>query len=83
MHTITVLVNNDNALKTLEDLENRHLISIIEKSDLDILSLPGASLGLSEFKNWVKNAEQTSTLSLNEAKEKWASKKKQLSNLIR
>ncbi len=81
MHTITLQINSDDALKTLQDLEGRHLISIIESSNVDSPSLPGAALSLNEFKNWVQHAEQTSTVSLTEAKEKWVSRKKQLQNL--
>lgn len=83
MHTITVLINDNNALKTLQNLESKHFISIIENSDLDSPSLPGAALSLSEFKNWIMDAESASTVSLNQAKEKWANKRKQLQKLIR
>jgi len=38
----------------------------------------GEILDLTEFGNWISEAEQTPTLSLNEAKSKWESKKKQL-----
>ncbi len=75
MQTIILQINNDNALKALLDLESKHLISILENSDIDSPSLPGAALSLNEFKNWIKEAEQTSTVSLIEAKEKWAKKR--------
>jgi hypothetical protein len=83
MHTIILQINNDNALKTLRDLETKHFISILENSDIDSPSLPGKPLSLNEFKNWIKDAEQTSTVSLTEAKEKWANKKIQLQKLIK
>ena len=71
MHTLTLQINDNVALKTIQNLESKHFISIIGNSDIDSPSLPGAALGLNEFKNWVKAAEKTSTLSLTEAKEKW------------
>lgn len=83
MHTITLQINNNHALKTLKDLENSHFISIIENSDVDSPALPGTALSLKEFKNWIKAAEQTPSVSLTEAQEKWANKKKQLQQLIR
>jgi hypothetical protein len=83
MHTITLQINNDSALKTLRNLEEKHFINILENSDLDSPSLPGSPLSLNEFKNWIKDAEKTSTVSLTHAKEKWAGKRKQLQKLIR
>jgi hypothetical protein len=83
MHTITLQINNNNALKTLQTLESKHFISIIDNSELDSPSLPGAALSINEFKNWIQNAEQSTTVSLNQAKEKWASKRKQLQKLTK
>ena len=83
MHTITLQVNNGNALKTLRSLETKHFISILENSNIDSPALPGTPLSLSEFRNWIKDAEQAPTISLNEAKEKWASKRKQLLKLTK
>jgi hypothetical protein len=83
MQTITLQINNSNALKILRELETKHLIRILENSELDSPSLPGSALSLSQFKSWIKEAEQTSTVSLNEAKEKWANKRKQLQRLIK
>ena len=82
MQTITVQIKNNYALKALRDLETKHFISIIEHSDIDSPSLPGASLSLNEFKSWINDAEQTSTVSLTEVKEKWAGKRKQHQDLI-
>lgn len=34
MQTVLVQINNNDAMKTLRDLENKHFISIIESPDL-------------------------------------------------
>lgn len=70
-------------MKTLRSLENKHFISIIDNSDLDTPSLPGTPLSIHEFKNWIKDAGQSPTVSLNQAKEKWANKRQQLRKLTR
>ncbi len=82
MHTITLQIRNDNALKTLQDLETRHLIKIIESSNVNSPALPGEEIEIKEFKNWIRSAEENSTASLIEAKEKWANQRKQLQKLI-
>ena len=81
MHTITLQINNKNALKTLRNLETKHFVNIIENSNIHSPALPGTPLSLNEFKKWIINAEQTPAVSLNHAKEKWASKRKQLREL--
>jgi len=83
MQTVTLQINNNAALKTLQELENKHFISIVQKTELDIPSLPGSPLSLIEFRQWVSDAENSSSVSLNDAKEIWASKRKQLRNLIK
>ena len=83
MHTVTLRINNANALKTLRGLEDKHFISIIDSSDTDLPSLPGAPLSLNEFKTCIKDAGQAPTVSLSEAKERWQQKRKQLQQLIK
>ena len=41
-------------------------------------TLPGSPLTLKTFKTWIADAEATTTVSLKNAKEKWAGKRKQL-----
>ena len=82
MQTMTVQVNDNQALKTLRELEGKHLISILDNATTDVPSLPGAEISMKEFEDWIKKAEGTQTVSLTEAKEKWAGKRKQLRNLI-
>lgn len=83
MHTITVQINNDNALKTLRSLQDKHMISIIEDTEIDSPALPGAALSVSAFKNWIQAAEASPTVSLTDAKERWANKRKQLQKLTK
>ena len=82
MHTITIQINNENALKTLRSLENKHFISILDSSELEAPSLPGDPLSLAEFRRWIKDAEKAPTVSLSQAKEKWASKRQKLEKLM-
>jgi hypothetical protein len=50
---------------------------------LNATSLPGKKLTQGEFKNWIEQAEKSNTISLKEAKSKWATKRKQLQQLIK
>ena len=74
MHTITLEITNDNALKTIKDLESKHYVNIIDDFEFDPTSpaLPGNALTADEFKGWVNAAEQSPAISFKEAKEKWA-----------
>lgn len=46
-------------------------------------ALPGDPLSIKEFKAWIAESESSPTISLDEAKKKWASKRKQLQSLIK
>lgn len=81
MQTLTVQLTNQNALKALHSLEEKHFIRIVK--DIDSPSLPGSPISLRAFKEWVTNAESNDTLSLNEARQKWTGKRKQLQKLTR
>jgi hypothetical protein len=83
MQTFTVQITNNNALKTLHSLEEKHFIRIVEETSFDSPALPGVQLNLKAFKNWISDAENAPTVDLKEAKAKWASKRKQLQKLIR
>jgi hypothetical protein len=83
MQTVTVEINSKNALKALENLEEKHFIRIIEKTEISSPSLPGKPLGITEFKQWIASAEAAPAISLQEAKTKWASKRKQLHKLTK
>lgn len=44
----------------------------------DSPSMPGKSLSLKTFKNWIRQIEQERTVDLRDAKSKWAIQKKKL-----
>ena len=46
-------------------------------------SLPGNPMGLKEFKNWIKQSEASSSISLAEAKNRWESQRKKLRQLTK
>ena len=80
--TLTIELLNSDALKSLKDLEHQHLIRIVEKPDLTIYALPGEPLSVEEFKNWVEYAEDSPSVNLSEAKQRWATQKEKLRKLI-
>lgn len=83
MHTLTLEVTHNNALKTLTDLEKKQYIRIVQQADIDSPALPGAPLSIEAFKRWITNAERKETVDLKEAKSRWEGKKKQLLKLAR
>jgi len=78
MHTLKIELTGKNSLKVLQELEHKNLIRIVNEPDLNYYSLPGDPLSHEEFYKWVKAAENTSMVSLIEAKQKWANQKKSL-----
>jgi hypothetical protein len=83
MQTITIELTGNNSLKALKDLENKHLIRILNEPDLSSYSLPGEPISIEDFRKWVEYAENSPTVSLNEAKKRWAEQKNTLQKLIR
>lgn len=83
MQTLTIQITSESGLKALHALEEKHHIKIIDDADLDSPSLPGPPLSLKAFKEWIAKSEETPTVSLKEAKSKWAEKRKQLQKLTR
>ncbi|MEO7265260.1 MAG: hypothetical protein ABIW38_10125 [Ferruginibacter sp.] len=83
MQIVKVQLKNETALDALYTLEERHLIKSVSEDFKQSPSLPGNPLLLKSFKNWIADAEATATVSLKEAKQKWASKRKQLVKLTR
>ncbi len=78
MQTLTVEITNDNALKVLQDLQERHFINILAKPNLNSLVFPGEPLTTEEFREYILSRENGASLSLKEANAKWAKKRKQL-----
>ena len=83
MQTLTVLITNSNALKTLQALEGKRFIKIVRSPGLASPALSGKEMDLPAFEAWISNAENVPALTLKEAKSRWALKKKQLQKLTR
>lgn len=81
MQTIIVEVKNKAAYKELHNLETKNIIRIV-KEDFSSYALQGKPMNLGNFRNWVDNAENTPTVSLTEAKQKWKSQKEKLQKNI-
>jgi hypothetical protein len=83
MKTITIELTGNSSLKALQDLEHKHLIRILKEPDLSSYSLPGEPINSEDFRRWVEYAENSPTLSLTEAKLRWAEQTKKLQKLTR
>ena len=83
MQTLTIELTGTDSLRALKDLEYKRLIRIVKNPDLDSYALPGEPVSEEDFKKWVEYAEESPTVSLTEAKQRWASQKKKLQKLIR
>ena len=83
MQTLTIELTDNNSLKALQELEHKRLIRIIKEPDLNSYALPGEPVSVEDFKKWVEYAEDSPTVSLDEAKQRWATQKKKLQKLIR
>ncbi len=83
MQTITIELTNINALKALQDMELKHLIRIVNQPDMSSYALSGEPISEEDFKKWVEYTEDSPTISLFEAKQRWAIQKKKLQKLIR
>ena len=83
MQTITIELTDNNSLKALQELEHKRLIRIVKEPDLNSYALPGEPISEEDFRKWVEYAEDSPTVSLDEAKQRWATQKKKLQKLIR
>ena len=83
MQTVTVEITNNDALKVLRDLQEKHFIKILAKSDRRSLALPGEPLTPEEFKSMITEAENSGSISLEEAKASWARQRKELLKLAK
>jgi hypothetical protein len=83
MQTLTIELTDINSLKALQELEDKRLIRIVREPDLNSYALPGEPISEEDFRKWVEYAESSPTLSLAEAKQRWATQKKKLQKLIR
>lgn len=78
MQTITVELTDNNSLKALQDLEHKHLIRIVKEPDLNSYALPGEPISEQDFKKWVEYTENSPTVNITEAKQRWVTQKKKL-----
>ena len=78
MQTLTVQITNNNALKTLRDLEDKRFIKIVKSPGFASPALPGKEIDLPAFEAWISDSENAPSVSLKEAKSKWAARKRQL-----
>jgi hypothetical protein len=83
MQTVTIELTDNNSLKALQDLEQKHLIRIVKEPEINSYALPGEPMSEQDFKKWVENTEDSPTVSITEAKQRWAIQKKKLQKLIR
>ncbi|MFO7656451.1 MAG: hypothetical protein R6W78_05235 [Bacteroidales bacterium] len=83
MQTLTIELTDNNSLKALQDLEHKNLIRIVKEPDLNSYSLHGEPISIEDFRKWVEYAENSPTVSLTEAKQRWSEQKKKLRKLIR
>jgi len=78
MQTLTIELTNNNSLKALRELEHKHLIRISKEPDLNSYALAGELISEEDFRKWVEYAEASPTVSITEAKQRWAAQKKKL-----
>jgi hypothetical protein len=83
MQTLTIELTGINSLEALQDLEHKHLIRILRESDLNSYSLPGDPISDKDFIKWIRSAENSPTVSITEAKQRWSEQRKKLQKLIR
>ncbi len=83
MQRITIELTDNKSLQVLRDLEHKHLIRIVKEPDLISYALHGEPISEEDFKMWVEYTEDSPTVSLTEAKQRWAAQKKKLQKLIR
>lgn len=75
MRTITIEINDMEALKAIESLERSQAIRVIEDIDIDSPALPGKPMSIEKFREWINDSENSGTISLAEAKSKWQRKR--------
>jgi len=69
METITLEINDTGALKKLHVLEEKR------QTTIDSPALKGEPMSIKAFKKWIQVAENTPSISLKDAKAKWAKKR--------
>ncbi len=75
-------LKNSYAFKALHDLEEKNIIRIIKEPKNKSYALPGEPMTDNEFREWVKEAEKSPKISIEELEKRWEKKKKMLQKLI-
>jgi hypothetical protein len=75
---VTITITNNHALKTLCDLEAKGLIKIVKSSGFKSPAVAGEAMDIPAFEAWISDAENYPTVSLKDAKSRWANRKKWL-----
>ena len=83
MQTLTIEITNNDALKVLQNLQDKRLIKIFSKPKVESLVFPGKALTTEEFNEMIEIAEQCETISFKEAKALWERQKRQLLKLAK
>lgn len=83
MQTVTIELTDNQSLKALQELEQKQLIRIVKEPDLNSYALAGEPISEEDFKKWVDYIEDSPSVSISEAKQRWATQKKKLQKLIR
>lgn len=81
MQTLTIEIKTDDALKVLQDLQQKQFINILSSPNLNAHVFPGEPMSEEEFKDFIYKRENTDFLTLKQTKESWAKKKAKLQNL--
>lgn len=80
---LKIELKGNKALKALQELEQKQLIRIVKEPDLNSYALPGEAINEEDFKKWNEYTEDSPSISLTEAKQRWEMQKKKLQKLIR
>ena len=82
MQRLTIELTGSKALRALKDLEHDQLIRIVREPDLNSYTFSGKPISNEDFKRWIEYAEESATVTLVEAKQRWSEQKKKLQKLI-
>ncbi len=82
MQTLTIELMDKSSLKALRELEHKHLIRIVKNSELSSYAFPGEPMNEQDFRKWIEHTENSPTLSVQEAKQRWETQKEKLQKHI-
>ncbi len=83
MQSLKIELIKDNSLQALQELEEKRLIRIVKEPKSNSYALPRSEIDEEDFKKWVEYIEDSPTISLTEAEQKWAAQKEKLQKLTR